>query len=415
MYIDKDSFMCYSLSRKREGKMNIEIFTLASTKEGYEAPQEEFDRIAGHTAGICYLPSMDPNKLLSEPDERTKRRIALIKGSGHHSTFDHESRTYLISGLPKIIAMILNNQRFYTTSEKSARYTLMPLEGEEGELFNKWKEIFQNEIREQWQEKRPQWFDDRKVLKLAQENARYLTSVFTPTAMAYTVSYRQYNVLHSLLEDEMERLSKLDDNFSKRLSLAIEEFLTACDKQIPLLDQDLSANKKGRHLSFLDKRPVEEYFGDVYATSYMGSLAQFAQAQRHRTLTYGLIMPKDGEESFYVPPILKSKPELVTMWLADCNSLKNNYPQGLLVRINERGNTEDFLLKVQERNCSCAQLEIDQQTTETKINMYKELKAKNNDHAEELEPFLVGSRCMGGYKCDSPCGFPEGITGTRNI
>ena len=92
--------------------MDIEISILASTKEGYEATQEEFNRTAGHTAGICYLPRMDLNKLLSEPDERTKRRIALIKGGGHHSPFDHESITFFISGLPKIIAMILNNQRF---------------------------------------------------------------------------------------------------------------------------------------------------------------------------------------------------------------------------------------------------------------------------------------------------------------
>ena len=48
-------------------------------------------------------------------------------------------------------------------------------------------------------------FDDKKVQKLAQENARYLISVFTPaTIMEYTVSFEQLNFIISWFEDYIE-------------------------------------------------------------------------------------------------------------------------------------------------------------------------------------------------------------------
>ena len=48
----------------------------------------------------------------------------------------------------KIIAMILNSTEFYTTSEKSARYTLMKPETErEAMLYEKWQKIFKEEIK----------------------------------------------------------------------------------------------------------------------------------------------------------------------------------------------------------------------------------------------------------------------------
>ena len=73
--------------------------------------------------------------------------------------------------------MILNNEKVYNTSEKSARYTKMQPSKEEKELYEKWIEIYKEicisaKISKNRRKKGSE--------KLAQENARYLISVFTP-------------------------------------------------------------------------------------------------------------------------------------------------------------------------------------------------------------------------------------------
>ena len=393
----------------------MEIKVVASTKENYQATKDEFDSIAGHGAGVCYLAGT-AEQLFAEPPEKTARRVALIKDSGHHSPFDHSFITLELVDIPKIIAMALNNERDYTTNEKSARYTKMFLSdvaGDEQEYYNKWLDIFQKEIKEQCQKKSPLWFTDKRVLKLAQENARYLTSVFTPTTMLYTISYRQFNVLYSLFQKEIKRLENTKDPFFARFRDELQ-ILTEKWSTLPYVEKALLKNNKNRSLSLFRKESVKKYFGDVYSLAYKGSFAQYAQAHRHRTLTNNITMLKKPE--FYVPPILKKKPELVEEWKKDCLALSTNYPQGMLVMISERGNFEDYLLKVNERNCAQAQLEIDNQTTAITNEMYKAYKKQGDkEKVEILEPHLKGSRCTAGYKCESPCGFRDGITGERIV
>ena len=48
--------------------------------------------------------------------------------------------------IPKILAMILNNEKIYNTSEKSARYTHMEPSEDEKALYEKWIEIYKTEI-----------------------------------------------------------------------------------------------------------------------------------------------------------------------------------------------------------------------------------------------------------------------------
>ena len=66
--------------------------------------------------------------------------------NGHHSVYDHTYINFNIQNIPKILAMVLNNEKQYTTSEKSARYTkITPGENsvitkEEVDLYNKWLE-----------------------------------------------------------------------------------------------------------------------------------------------------------------------------------------------------------------------------------------------------------------------------------
>ena len=84
------------------------------------------------------------------------------------------------------------------------------------------------------------------------------------------------------------------------------------------------------------------------------------------------------------PPILKGTP-YEQLWLEDCEKMAKKIPQGMLVPVVERGEIEDFILKTKERNCTCAQLEIDNQTTASKKKLYEHLSKENPPLAEELK------------------------------
>lgn len=172
----------------------MQIRILASTKVGYEMPKEEAINFSGKSAGICYLPD-NLDMLFSESNEKTAKRAKGTLASGHHSVFGHVTYNLALEGIPKILAMILNNEKTYNTSEKSARYTKMEPSKKEEELYEKWIEIYKNEI----QKKYPN-IDEKKAKKLAQENARYLISVFTPaTVMEYSVSFRSVKLYFTLV------------------------------------------------------------------------------------------------------------------------------------------------------------------------------------------------------------------------
>ena len=74
--------------------------------------------------------------ILAEPVENTQKRVSQTLKSGHHSVYDHPTYNLALEEIPKILAMILNNEGMYTTSEKSARYTKMKLEDKEKEIMN---------------------------------------------------------------------------------------------------------------------------------------------------------------------------------------------------------------------------------------------------------------------------------------
>jgi hypothetical protein len=393
----------------------MSVRVIATTKFGYEATKEDFERAAGLYAGVCYLPETI-EKLFSEPQEKTEKRTEMILKSGHHSPFDHLQLTLQFVDVPKIIAMALNNEQYYDTSEKSARYRRMALPEDEQAFYDKWFDIFRKEIQEQVQPQCPERFTENKIGKLAQENARYLTSVFTPTTMVYTLSYRQFNILISLIDKEIMKLQGQNDLFSIRFRNELIDFNDDI-KNLPFYNENLASNPKDRNLSLVRRveYPIIKHFGDVYSIAYEGSFAQLAQAQRHRTLNYQMRLLK--EPKFYVPEILKAKPELVEEWLKDSEALADHFPQGMLVEINETGTRENFIGKAKERRCGGnAQKEIDDQTKKTAKEYYQSLMdAGYVEQAKEIEPYTKGSRCTAGFKCPSPCGWKEGVKGERLI
>ena len=301
--------------------------------------------------------------------------------------------------------MILNNQKTFVTSEKSARYTTMKTDGEENKLYTKWKGIFKYLITEKYG--RLPYFTEKRIDKLAMENARYMTSIYTLTTMAYTVSYRQLNYLYSWLQN----LKNDTSEYMLKLHPYIDEFCNTL-KQLNYIDDELTCDGKDREISFFQKSPKNEYFGAVYSTNYKGSWASFAQAQRHRTINYEISTLPSKE--YYIPKIIRGDDDLKQMWISDLESIQHLHPQAELININERSLPEYFILKAKERLCTAAQLEVMEQTKKT-LEKYIE---HCDDNYTRLQLLMLnkGARCVEkNYICNTPCGFKQGIDLTREI
>ena len=381
----------------------MEIKVIASTKVGYIMPKDEAVDFSGKSAGICYLPDT-VETLFAEAPEKTQRRADGNIKSGHHSVFGHPTYNLSLEGIPKILAMILNNEKIYNTSEKSARYTHMEPSPQEKELYEKWIEIFKEQILTQYPK-----FEDKRALKLAQENARYLISVFTPaTVMEYTVNFGQLNYIINWAKDYIKNAE--ENVFSIKLKETFKEFLAAMpDLEIEGLD---SRNKNRNFSLFAKRKNRNEEFGENYSVTYLASFAQLAQAQRHRTLSYEMTLL--DEPKYYVPPII-AETNLEKEWLKDISSLKEFFPQGMLVQVNERGTIENFVLKCMERLCGFSQLEIMQETKNI-MNKYLEATKDKPELYQYLLPYSRGARCtFPGWKCDSPCVFGGYGAMIRNI
>lgn len=398
-----------------KAKIKISILPNQFLKADGTFEREKAIMLSGKIAGVCY-DKEGFSHLENEPEEKTMRRVEMTLNNSHHSVYDHILINFNLQNIPKILAMVLNNEHQYTTSEKSARYTpVVKLEGSvitktEEELYNKWLLIFKKIIKDKYKD----IFNDSKIQKLAQENARYLVTVFMPTQMIYSTSFRQINYIVSWMSEYISKVDKSND-FESRLATSMKEFID-CLKNLNVLERGLLKNEKHRKLSLfgnnLDKK--KDYFGDVFSTTYKGSFAQLAQAQRHRTLDYQMEILEERE--YFIPPIIEDKKDLVDEWIHDMNLVKDFYPQGQLVRINEIGKYEDFILKCKERLCSSAQLEIMQQTKDTLSKYKKDLIETNSELARDIESYSHGARCTFlDFDCPSSCKFKEGITLTRKI
>lgn len=367
---------------------------LASSKLGYTLPTESALVMAGQEAGICYMKD-DFDALLAEPRAKTLKRALGTVSSGHHSVAGHPVYNLVFEGLPKIVAMLLNNEPPYNTSEKSARYTHMETTAVEQAIYNKWIGKFRDLIAAKYPQIEP-----KTVEKLAMENARYFISVFTPATMiGYTADLRQINYLIGWCEELYTRPT--EDLFLLKLRPWLVEL---ADMLRDAFNVDGLRDNKGRKFSLFAQRGRRESVDENYSVNYLGTFAQLAQAQRHRTLSYEMQIPNPEACEFYVPPIINDE-SLRLEYLLDMRILAQNYPQGMLVLINERGTIEDFCLKCHERLCGAAQLEI---CTQTEATLQKLLRmAMDADYPEifdELSVFDGKSKCqLGYYRCDRPC------------
>lgn len=376
--------------------MKVTLKAHKSLFEETKINQEETLKLAGTNAGICYMPD-NFETLEGEAYEKKIKRASMALKSGHHSVFGHTTLEVIIEGIPKVCAMILNNLGEYNTSEKSARYTKMDgVTPKELELYNKWKDIFIKRINEKYPDK---YKSEKQVEKLAMENARYLLSVFTPTTMAYTTSLRQFNYIidwcRKMYQTETEGFYKEVAEHMNSVADALEEIAYIENLRDT---KNLSFNLFDKNVDEFDR--IIPFYSHVYQTKYEGTFAQLAQAQRHRTLDYRAYF--DGQaKRFYIPMIIVGT-DYVEEWLNDCKSVADRVPQATLLKILEMGTLDNFLLKTKERECACAQLEIQQQTVETHSEY--EFNNRSTPLTSKFEGYKKQVRCgFDDYQCTSPC------------
>ena len=373
---------------------------------------------AGQCGGVCYMPDTF-EKLMEQPDEKHIKRAEGAIINTHLSLFGHEHLTLCISGLPKILAMVLNNIGSYNVSEKSGRYTRMDkIPENESKCYAKWYDIFVKLIKEKYN-----FMTDNKTSKLAQENARYMSSVFTETTMMYTTSLLDILFIIS-------NINKMKSNGTYFYNRLIGSMNTLRDLLIKMLIDTYGEEVSNKLLQINDMKhdgftllcndepswsELNTTFGPTYFTKYEGTFTHLAQAQHHRTLDY--VMYFNGEaKSFYVPEILRGT-YYEDEWLSDITSLKDIIPQATLVKITETGTFDNFLMKIKERECTCAQLEINKQTILTHELFEQNAFMLTSAQAEKLEGYSSKIRCefKNRFKCASPCQFKRDERKTRLI
>ncbi len=340
---------------------------------------DEILNFCAAAARVCYS-KYDFDTLITE---NKAKLIEQTLRSGHHSVFDHFQLNLYLSDIPKFGAMILNNEKMYVSSEKSARYTQMNPTPKEKELYDKWLVVFEKKIKDKYPT-----MDEGKTKKLAQENARYLTSVFTPTKIFHTISFRQLNYVMHYFEEFIENAEHND--FNQKTISFMKEFNSSLKKYyVPELK---SLNQRSLSL-FAKRKNYAEEFGENYSTHYMTSFACLGQLHRHRTIRYEMQPIDDSDKkSFFTPPILDEQ-DLIKEWEHDMGSVCDNHPQGQLVEVHEAGTYTDFISKMCERLCGHSQLEIMQNTADTLKKYVAQTKDTNKQVHDTLMPYLDVARC----------------------
>lgn len=386
-------------------KSHLDKTDLVVSNETSSKMVEELKRFAGAEAGICYMSKPYFDSYVTD-EIKALNRFSQVASTGHHSIAGHSQVAMLFEGIPKIVAMYLNNLGCYETSEKSGRYTIMTGNSErEVELYDKWCKIIANLIERKYGDK----VDERTRTKLAQENSRYLLSVFIPTTMGYTTSIRQWNYII----DWCERFQDLDtptNYFFRELKKYFKELGEKIKELLYVEELRDIKNRLGFDMILYDKDSVNNYpeedfvKGKLYCYHYKSTFAEFAQAHRHRTLSYRMIFT-GVPTGFYTPSIIAAT-EYQDEWERDIWSLMDIIPNGSLVPVEEMGEVMYFFLKSMERNCGRAQLEIMQQNLKTAEFIYNNRLNLSPFIRNEIHKYYIDDKPkMKGQllKCKEPC------------
>lgn len=226
----------------------------------------------------------------------------------------------------------------------------------------------------------------------SQENARYILSIFTKsTTFGYTTSLDQWNFIYDWCHkytdqfgtshDDTDQsgkkdsiLVRIDESGSKRPATWFE---TNVYNDLMELARFIKENlycptirdhkKRGFDMLTTIVDPMhpirkydhekDEHIGFSYLTDYYASFIVLSHVHRHRTLKYWMQLgDRPGCYGFFVPPFIRNH-RLEAEWLKDMESVKDLYPQGMIIHIIEAGTLDNFVLKAAERYCGCAMWE----------------------------------------------------------
>lgn len=419
--------------------------------------QYEALKDVGVRAALCFKETVN-NEAISPSDIRNSESDAILINRGlgtiysdHTTPSEHQNITLELTGIPKILCMILNNEKQYSADERSLRYTEVEpneyITECEKQLYDKWLIKLEKLIWNQYgsfylhQSKDNEIRARKAVHKIAQENARYMISVFMPTSISYTVPWIQINKI-------MVYMKRIIDNpmneFESMLVPYLKEFINLCtEKNVTITKNSIYevANKSDEVKEKLYKTypEIKKYCGSddfvyknnknvdlslfAYRNKFSGinskneygytisynnyeSWACLAQEHRHRTIDCEMIIP---DRFFsYIPQVFNCNYELVNEWVNDINSVKNVYPQGQMIKVNRIGSLKNIIKFVgQERACSRAQLEIERAYISHMIPaIYEGLEEKGEKElVKVLAPYVHKLRCQyPGYHCPTPCG-----------
>lgn len=466
--------------------MKCTIIGVTSETNGISKEKlENLKVLSGRNAGVCYSNGWYFDST-NYDEAKALKRFKSTANRAHHSIADHVSVEVMFEGLSKMMAIILNSLQDYATSEKSGRYTSMfGNTKEECELYTKWFYIFRKRIFEiepdiddialsdlmakkghddviikNGRLSNGNMSDDDEChqsvlgecktskslpsVKLAQENARYVLSVFTrSTSMGYTTSLRQWNYIYDWCLKYMNQFG-IKDNvlWSTAFDMKASDFEVELYSDMKSLAEFIKENlyveelrdTKDRCFEFLTQMsgqysPMVNYYipeapdadtvsdddhlGVTYNVSYSASFVQIAQAERHRTLKYFMLFnPYNRDLLFFVPPCIRGT-EYEDMWLNDLKSVSHLYPQATMVGIIETGHISDFVLKCKERLCGRAQLEIMEQTKKTaerfiaevRDDVYKQSVLRGYVSQFSDEKGECKTKCKMCKGCKEPCRY----------
>jgi hypothetical protein len=153
-----------------------------------------------------------------------------------------------------------------------------------------------------------------------------MTSVFTPTIMTHSISWRQLNILYHSFRDFIKKNEDDGSVFNHMLSRGMKEFVNSSIVNDWIINEAQVRMKGGIPLRFIRDNPVEEYFGEaIYSTNYKASFASLAQLHRHRLAVYDICgdVLLDSSEGFYIPSLVEAA-GAIDEWKRDLEDI-NSY------------------------------------------------------------------------------------------
>lgn len=334
-----------------------------------------------------------------EEIEKEPLKMRFIEGlvaGGEHTPFEFFQMDFYLNGLSKILMMILNNEKQYSTCEKSARFTRMESEGIGKEKYEKWRMKLAPLIDREFPDIRDKSMREKAVEKMAMDYARYMTSVFTPGKMCHSLNLRQLNYLLGFFEEAIPQYME-GGRFKRRLAGEMECFVRKIRAEYPDFIVDGLRSMTDRHLTLFRAGNCEEYFGDVYSANYDASIASVAQIHRSRSIKVVITSNPDSGHSYAVPMIIMSSDSLRHEWMSDIEEVaENDPPQGLKVHVNESGELNDFKSKLLLRLCGHAHLET--------MTINKRIAERYSQKVHEVAEWIK-TPCSQDYHCHKPCAW----------